>query len=181
MTMAMTIALAVTITTMLVTLAMSAAMTFASMSMMAIRTVMMRTVTRCVVIGVPAILHKIHALAARVVFAAVFRPLLGMTGRYAQIDRLLFDVAYGAFNDDRFRVDDARLRHIADIDAAVKIRVADTDGYADVGRHCRRCECQREQAGCKNQFFHDEIFRLMKQASCAGLVLQGADERVRVI
>ena len=88
---------------------------------------MLFAVARCVFIGVPAILDKIHLLTARVIGAAVFRPVFCVAGRNAQIEWLPFDVARRAFDDDRLRIDHARLREVADIDAAVKTRLTDID------------------------------------------------------
>jgi hypothetical protein len=110
-------------------------------------------VARSVFTGVPAILDKIHSLAARIIGAAVFRPMLGMARGYSQVNRLLLNVTRRTFNDDRLRVDDARLRKVANINASVKTRLTNIDRYTYVGRHGRRC--QREQARCKNDGFHE--------------------------
>jgi hypothetical protein len=44
-------------------------------------------VTRHIFPLVPVVLHKVDALAAGIVFATVFFPILGVTWRHAQIDR----------------------------------------------------------------------------------------------
>ena len=88
---------------------------------------MLFAVARRVFTGVPAILDKIHSLAARVIGAAVFRPMLGMARGYSQINRLLLNVTRRTLNDDRLRVDDARLRKVANVDASVKSRLTDID------------------------------------------------------
>lgn len=98
---------------------------------------MLCAVVRCVFIGVPAILDKIHLLAACVVSAAVLRPMLCVARWNAQINRLPFDIAHRTLDHHGLRVDDARLRQIANIDTAVKTRLTDIDRYADIARHCR--------------------------------------------
>ena len=122
---------------------------------------MLFAVARRVFTGVPAILDKIHSLAARIIGAAVFRPMLGVAQGYSQINRLLLNVTRRTFNDDRLRVDDARLRKVANINASVKTRLTNIDRYTYVGRHGRRC--QREQACCKNDGFHKWHFYRMKK------------------
>lgn len=57
--------------------------------------------------------------------------------RNAQIDRLPFNVTGRTFYHHRLRINDAWLREVADIDATVKSRLADIDGYADIGCHRR--------------------------------------------
>lgn len=98
---------------------------------------MLFAVVRSVFIGVPAILDKIHLLAACVVSAAVLRPMLCVARWNAQINRLPFDIAHRPLDHHGLRVDDARLRQIANIDTAVKTRLTDIDRYADIARHCR--------------------------------------------
>lgn len=112
-------------------------------------------VARYIFIGVPAILHKIYTLAAGVIGSAMFRPFLGVARRYTQINRLLFDVTARPLDDDRLRVDEARLGEIANVNAAVKTWLADIDRYIDVGRHDGRC--QGKQACRKNKSFHDVV------------------------
>lgn len=113
---------------------------------------MRRAVARRVFIGVPRLLDKIDVLAAGVISAAVLRPMFCVTRRHAQIDRLLLDVPYRPFDDDRLCVDHTRLREGTDVDAAVEARLADSDRYANVGR--QRWRCQSKQARCNNQGFH---------------------------
>ena len=51
-------------------------------------------IRRRILIVIPAILNKIHWLAAGVVGAAVLGPLLGVARRYAQIDRRALCLLY---------------------------------------------------------------------------------------
>lgn len=88
---------------------------------------MLFAVARCIFISVPAILDKQDALTARIIFAAVFRPVLGMAWRYAQIDRPLLDVTHRPLNDNRLRVDDGGLREAANVDLAVEAGLTDID------------------------------------------------------
>lgn len=96
---------------------------------------MVFTMTRRIFIVVPGILNEIHAFAARIIFSAVFRPMLGMAGRHVHIDRCLFDISHRPFNDDRLCVDYARSRCIANIDLAIQAGLRDIDRNADIGRH----------------------------------------------
>jgi hypothetical protein len=87
-----------------------------------------------VVVVVPALLDEEDALAAGVVFAAVLAPVLGVSGRDAEVDRRTLDHHRRGLDDDRLGIDHRRwLRHRADVDPAVEPRVADRDGDAHVG------------------------------------------------
>ena len=85
---------------------------------------------------VPIVLDEIHLTAARVVLVAVFAPLLCMAGGYMQVKRWRRLSYVNPLNDDRLRVDQYRRWRIADIDAAVKPRLSDTDRDSDIRGEC---------------------------------------------
>ena len=96
----------------------------------------------------PLFLHKIHRLPAGVVAHAVFPPVLLMTWRHVQIDRLA-DNCNGLLDDDhRLRIDQHGLRIIADIDPPVNAGLVDADGHAHAG--LRDCSCA-DQCACDQQ------------------------------
>src|SRR5262249_7052550 len=70
---------------------------------------------------VPALLDEIDALSASVVLTAVLLPLLGVSGRHAQVDRRPLDGNRDGrwLHDHRLLVDHRRRRPIADLDPAV--------------------------------------------------------------
>src|SRR5258708_39036544 len=87
-----------------VMLAMVPAMTFA--------------VARRVLILVPAILHEVDRLAARVVLAAILAPILRVFRRYPQVHRLANHAHRRRLDHDRLRIDDLRLRGVTDVGGA---------------------------------------------------------------
>jgi hypothetical protein len=88
-------------------------------------------------IVVPSIFYEIDRVAAGIVFAAVLAPVLLMTGRYVQIDRLINDTSRGGPNHDRSCVNDFGLGKTPDVNAAVKAGLSDTDRHPDIG--CAYC------------------------------------------
>ena len=109
-------------------------------------------VARRVFVGVPAVLHEQHALAAGMVIAAMTRPMLDVARRHAQVDRRRLDIAHRALHDDRLAIHHLRLRIIADVDAAVEARLADAEGHRDIGGE--RGGGQGQQAGGEDLGFH---------------------------
>src|SRR5512135_1892649 len=93
-------------------------------------------VMRNVLAVVPVVPHEEDALAAGVILVAVLSPMLGVTGRHAQIDRR--EIQRYPFDHDGLAVDHLRLRIAADVDASIEARLADADGNADIGREGRR-------------------------------------------
>lgn len=136
-TVAMPIAMSVAVAMPIAVVAVSILPVVALIRIAVMTVAMLFAVARCVFIGVPAILNKIHLLAAGVIGTTVLRPVFCVAGRNTQIDRLPFNVAGRALYHYRLRINDAWLREVTDIDAAVKPRLTDIDGYADVCCHRR--------------------------------------------
>jgi hypothetical protein len=74
---------------------------------------------------VPAILHKEYALAAGVIFAAMFAPVSGVIGRNAQIDRRAFHRS--PLDNHRLRKYEWWPRKVADVESTVKSGLANAD------------------------------------------------------
>ena len=84
-----------------------------------------------VLVLIPVALHKVNAFPAGAVAMAVLSPVLGVTGRHVQVDRRAanrypFDVNW-------LWIDDLRRRIAADIDAAIKPGLADTQRNSNIG------------------------------------------------
>jgi len=107
---------------------------------------MARLITRDVHLVVPAILNKIDPFAAGILFPAVFAPVFCMTGWHMQVDRLS---GRNPMNQARFPICQSRLEVVADVDAAIEAGLADVDGYAHIGRECRRDGGNDES--CRNE------------------------------
>lgn len=87
-------------------------------------------IARHVFAFVPPVLDEIDTLAAGTVFVAVMAPVLGMTGRNAQIDWRAMD--RDALDEDRLAIDDRRAGVAADIDLAIETGLADADRDTDI-------------------------------------------------
>src|SRR5882724_1823891 len=89
-------------------------------------------IARHIHILVPVVTHEINRPAAGAVLAAMLGPVLGVAGRNAQVEwRPMLDG--DVLDDHRVAVDHAWLRKITDVDLPIESRLADVDGYADVG------------------------------------------------
>ena len=102
---------------------------------------MLFTIMGNIGMGVPVMPDEVHRLAAGVVLAAMTPPIALVTGAHMQIDRRR---QFGAANPDAHdgrAIDKARRRCIADIHAAVKSGVAQTDGGGHLGECCA-ADCQ---------------------------------------
>jgi hypothetical protein len=98
-----------------------------------------RMLLRHIDILVPPVAHEIDGSAAGIISVAVSVPAFRMAGGNPQVDRLSNDNVRRP-NHDRPRVYDFRLRKASDVDAAIKTRLADTDGHAHIGSVSRGCE-----------------------------------------
>src|SRR4051812_38705558 len=85
----------------------------------------------------PAFLHEVHRLAAGVVLVAMLGPLLLVTRRHVEVQRLLLNDHGLARDDHRLRDNHRRRRRRADVDAAVDAGLDHRDGDADVGLRLR--------------------------------------------
>jgi hypothetical protein len=101
---------------------------------------------------VPDVIHKIDRLAAGVVSVAMLAPVLGVAGRDPEIERRQ-DYAHGRRADeDRLRIDESRLRDVADIEPAIETRLSDADGDTDVGGVRRTDGCGQHRR--EEEAFH---------------------------
>jgi hypothetical protein len=84
---------------------------------------------------IPAILNEVDRTVAGVISGAIAAPASGMAWWNTQIQGLILLVGMSV-NNDRFTIDDARLRIriVANVNAAIEARLPDADGYADIGR-----------------------------------------------
>jgi hypothetical protein len=94
------------------------------------------TIALYVLFVVPPILHEIDRLSTGVVLVAMLAPVLRLAWRHAQVDRLAYHLCRRLLNHDRLPVDNARLREVADVNAAIEAGVANLDGYANIGGKC---------------------------------------------
>jgi hypothetical protein len=72
---------------------------------------------------VPGVLHKIHRLAAGVVTAAMFTPVLFMAGRHTQVNGLAHQRHWSLFNDDGLWINQYRRGGTSQVNAAIKPRL----------------------------------------------------------
>ena len=79
-------------------------------------------VVRGVIVVIPVVAHKIDRAIAGVVLVAMHFPVFGMSTAHTQIERCCLI----ALTDDHHRlvVEQARTRRIADVDATVKVGLA---------------------------------------------------------
>lgn len=82
----------------------------------------------CINLLVPSGLHEINRHAAGIIFVAMLAPFFCVAGRHVHVDGLGRDG--NGLDDDRLRINDLRLREVADVDAAKYARLGDDDGYA---------------------------------------------------
>lgn len=99
--------------------------------------IMSVTVLRRIDIVIPAILDEINSLAAGIIRTAVFRPVFCMSRRHAQINRL-FHIPGLALNNHRLRINQLGLREAANINAAIKTRLANIDRYPYIRSNDRK-------------------------------------------
>jgi hypothetical protein len=101
--------------------------------------VMVMPVARDVFVVIPIVAHEVDRSPASVVFRTVLAPVLLVTRRHMQVDRLYRNVLRRPHNYDRLRVDDRRPRNVANVNLSVKAGLAycDRDTYiAGKRRHC---------------------------------------------
>ena len=106
-----------------------------SAPVVAVVTIVM-SVPRDVFVVVPVIAHEIDRPSACVVFGAMLVPVLLMSGRNMQINRLRRYILRGSRDHDRLRENDRRAWDIADIDLTVEARLADRNGDAYITGEC---------------------------------------------
>jgi len=99
-------------------------------------------IARRVLVGVPVFAHEVDIAAASIVFAAVFGPVLGVAWRNAQVQWLSDDASW-TLDDHWLRIQHWWRGGIADINAAEKAWLANSDGNAYVLSESRSAECQR--------------------------------------
>jgi hypothetical protein len=129
------------------------------------------TILRGINVVVPVVADEIDRPTAGSIAPAIPFPIFLVARWHAQIQRLMNDT--GAFNDDRFRVNNLGLREATEVDAPIKSWLADVDRHADIGgeRRQRRAQAKHD---CKNYLFHKlslsiTIFVLPTQASTVAM------------
>lgn len=112
---------------------------------------MLFLIMRDVLVLVPVVAYKIDPFTAGVVFAAMLLPVSGMARWNVQIDWRA--VHCHALDDPGLTIEDAGGRiAVANVDLAVETRLANADGYADIGREYRSGDCN--QCCRKEKTFH---------------------------
>src|SRR5260221_3544411 len=101
----------------------------------AVALAVMLAVFRHVLVVVPAVLHKVNGLAARIVFAAMFAPVLLMAWFHMEIDRPRSHGGGRSLHDDRLRGNQfRRTRQTADFDAAEETGLSKPQRVRQVSR-----------------------------------------------
>ena len=108
-------------------------------------------VTRHVFPSVPVVSHKIDLFTARIVFTAVFFPVLGMAGRDAQIDGWVPD--RHSLNDHRLRIEKRGPGKTANINLSIEAGLADGHRHSDISR-VHRCANGANYGYGNQEFFH---------------------------
>ena len=75
---------------------------------------------------VPFVAYEIDRSSASIIFLTVLVPVLLMTRRHVQINRL-HDMTWRGSNHDGFWVNELRLRSVPNVNAPIKARLAGTD------------------------------------------------------
>jgi hypothetical protein len=86
-------------------------------------------VARDVLVVVPIIPHKVDWSAACVVLRTMIPPVLFVSGRDMQVDRLGRNILGRLHCDDGLRIDDQWGWQISNVDLAVETDLSDSDGY----------------------------------------------------
>jgi hypothetical protein len=110
---------------------------------------------RNVFVVVPIIPHKVDRSTACVVLRAMPVPMLLVSWRDVQVDRLHCNILGRPRNHDRLRIDHGWPRDIADIDLPIEPRLADADGYTYITGK-RRDSAYTQQRG-KCSFLHSDV------------------------
>src|SRR4051794_2935393 len=113
-------------------------------------------VMRNVDIVEPGVMDEEHRLAACVVATAMRCPVLGMSGRDVQVDRLPNDAGRHRLDDDRLSVDELRRREAADFDATVIRGLANVDPAGQICGEWRGRD--RERGKGEKKTFHPASF-----------------------
>ncbi|GAB4057084.1 hypothetical protein GCM10028811_02290 [Uliginosibacterium sediminicola] len=98
---------------------------------------MLLAVMRDELVAIPAVLHKIDRPVTGAVLRAVTLPVAFMARRNAQINGFANHAYRYRTDDDGPFVDGDRARRIANIDRAVKTRLTNSNGDANIG--CCKC------------------------------------------
>jgi hypothetical protein len=107
-------------------------------------------------IAVPFILNKIYRLTTGIVLAAMLAPVLLMTGRYTQVDWLDNPTPRHRLYDYRLWVDVFRLWSVPYVNTTIETRLADADGYANIGCKNGDAAYGHHYYYREYEFFHDK-------------------------
>src|SRR5262252_212048 len=116
------------------------------------------TVVRNVHVVVPAFLHEVDRLATCVVLSAVLVPVLCVSRRHMQVDRLTHHPHRHGSDQDRFRVDQLRWWQASDVDTTIEAGLADADRYADISSDCCTTEGYQRRHRAKEAFHCEFLF-----------------------
>lgn len=89
-------------------------------------------VAAIIAVAITVVTHEVHRLTAGAVLAAIARPVPGVAGWHAHVDRALVHRNRGLLDDDGLWIDQGGLL-IADIDTTVKAWLGHTDAHTDIG------------------------------------------------
>ena len=115
---------------MAVTLVMTLTMTMALVAVLVL-------VSRHVFVVVPVIAHEVDPPAAGVVLRTMLAPVLLVPRRYVKVNRRGRNEFRRLLDHHGLRIDQLRLRKVADIDLAEESGLADTDRHAYVAGNYR--------------------------------------------
>jgi len=87
-------------------------------------------ITWDILLPIPVVPHKVDTLATGIVSPAMLAPILGMSRRYAQINR--FPARINPADHSGLTVDQLRRRIIANVEVTIKAGLADADRYIRV-------------------------------------------------
>src|SRR5512140_917522 len=110
--------------------------TIAVTAMPAIVVSMPRLVFRHVNFLIPSVAHKIDRSATGIVFPAMLFPVLLVSGRDVQVERLGYHPSRRRNDHDRPRVNELRLREVPDVNMSIKTGLANADRNTDAGGIC---------------------------------------------
>lgn len=133
-----------------------------SISMLMVAVIMI-SVPRNVLVVVPIIAYEVDRSATCVILPAMFVPVLLMSWRDVQVDRLSRNIFRRARDYDRLCKHDRRPRNVANINLAVEAWLADADRHAYVtgksrdGAYTQQCGKQKFLHGIRSLYIDSGV------------------------
>ncbi len=93
----------------------------------------MSLLMRNIDIIVPFVFYEIDRMATGIVLTAVLAPVLRMSRRHVQVNRLIDDACRSGMNDEGSCVNNFGMGKTPDVNAAVKARLGNADGHPNIG------------------------------------------------